>query len=185
MSIVSIHGPMKGTGQANYYLELAREDYYLSGGEPPGLWFGKGADALGLKGTVDRKTFRNLLSGFSPDKSVPLVQNAGGQTRQSGWDFTLSAPKALSVLWGCSGDEGLQRKIQDIDRRAVEKTLSIAEEKFGLSRTGKNGSTKVEAGLVWALFHHGTSRAQDPQLHTHAILINVGVRPDRTTGTLH
>ena len=30
-------------GSERYYTELAREDYYLSGGEPPGKWHGQGA----------------------------------------------------------------------------------------------------------------------------------------------
>jgi hypothetical protein len=38
--------------------------------------------------------------------------------------------------------------------------------------------------LVLAAFLHSTSRAQDPQLHLHTILLNVGVRADGTTGTL-
>ncbi len=29
-----------------YYDELAKEDYYLKGGEPPGQWLGCGAEAL-------------------------------------------------------------------------------------------------------------------------------------------
>ena len=41
------------SGQGAYYIGLAREDYYIDGGEPPGIWHGKGAEALGLSGQVD------------------------------------------------------------------------------------------------------------------------------------
>ena len=34
---------------ADYYLNLAREDYYLNGGEPPGRWFGESVEHFGLK----------------------------------------------------------------------------------------------------------------------------------------
>lgn len=34
-------------GQDKYYLRLATEDYYLAGGEPPGRWWGRGAEHLG------------------------------------------------------------------------------------------------------------------------------------------
>ena len=34
-------GAMSG-GQEQYYARLAREDYYLEGGEPPGIWMGEG-----------------------------------------------------------------------------------------------------------------------------------------------
>ena len=40
------------------------------------------------------------------------------------------------------------------------------------------------ARLLFAAFEHSTSRAQDPQLHIHTILINIGLRPDGSTGTL-
>ncbi|MCA1480810.1 MobF family relaxase, partial [Bradyrhizobium sp. NBAIM08] len=33
-------------------------------------------------------------------------------------------------------------------------------------------------------FEHGTSRAQDPQLHTHALALNACIRDDGTTGTI-
>jgi hypothetical protein len=33
-------------GQQDYYATLAREDYYLEGGEPPGRWLGRGAEAF-------------------------------------------------------------------------------------------------------------------------------------------
>ncbi|MFX8848740.1 relaxase domain-containing protein, partial [Acinetobacter baumannii] len=35
-----------------------------------------------------------------------------------------------------------------------------------------------------ATFEHSTSRALDPQLHTHALVMNIGVRDDGSTGTL-
>jgi len=38
--------------------------------------------------------------------------------------------------------------------------------------------------LAIATFEHSTSRAQDPALHTHALIPNVGVREDGSTGTL-
>jgi len=40
-------GAMK-SGQQGYYLTLAREDYYLNGGEPPGVWHGEGPPTWGL-----------------------------------------------------------------------------------------------------------------------------------------
>src|SRR5262249_1418984 len=40
------------------------------------------------------------------------------------------------------------------------------------------------AKLTFALFEHGTSRAQDPQLHIHALALNFGIRDDGTTASL-
>lgn len=37
---------------------------------------------------------------------------------------------------------------------------------------------------MFALFTHYSSRAFDPQVHTYALLINLAVRQDGTTGAL-
>ena len=59
--MLSISDPMKGAGRGEYYLKLAREDYYTKGGEEPGRWAGSGAPEMGLHGTVDPGQFRQLL----------------------------------------------------------------------------------------------------------------------------
>jgi hypothetical protein len=41
-----------------------------------------------------------------------------------------------------------------------------------------------KAKALFATFEHGTSRAQDPQLHTHALLLNVCQRDDGTWGSV-
>ncbi len=169
-------------GQADYYLELAREDYYLEGGEPPGIWWGRGAEALGLSGVVGPAALRQLYQGFRPN-GEPLVQNAGAQGRRPGWDLTFSAPKTVSVLWS-QADPDTRREIQEAHFAAVKTALSYLEETAAFSRIGKGGAEWVPAGLVVATFEHGTSRALDPQLHTHALVLNIGVRPDGTTGTI-
>lgn len=171
-----------GGGQGEYYISLGREDYYLEGGEPPGKWLGRGAAELGLSGTVEAEAFRNLLSGYSSEKK-PLIQNAGAENHQPGWDLTFSAPKSVSVLWAIS-DEETRKEIQRAHDQAVARSLSYIEEEHSFTRRGKAGAERERANLVIATFQHGTSRAQDPQLHTHAVLLNVGVREDGTTGTI-
>src|SRR5436190_15176017 len=90
-------GPMSG-GQSHYYTHLAREDYYLHGGEPPGHWHGRGAHQLQLSGQVTNDNLNLLFDGYSPDGHA-LVQNAGTDKRRPGFDLTFSAPKSVSVLW--------------------------------------------------------------------------------------
>ena len=53
-------------GHQKYFTELVNPEYYLAGGEPEGHWFGKGAEALGLKGKVTRHDLNKLLQGYSP-----------------------------------------------------------------------------------------------------------------------
>lgn len=167
-----------------YYLDLAREDYYLKGGEPPGVWLGAGAARFGLSGKVDNAHFQSLYRGFSPDGSNPLAGNARRATHHPGWDLTFSAPKSVSVLWSQLGPERKQA-IQEAHLAAVSSAIQYLEARASFTKRG-GGGVQIERvmGLVVAAFEHGTSRAQDPQLHTHCITFNVAPRADGTTGTL-
>jgi Ti-type conjugative transfer relaxase TraA len=180
--MLSISLPIKGAGHSNYYLDLAREDYYTNGGEPPGQWYGQGAEVLGFMGKVEADHLRSLFEGYGPD-GRPLVQNAGNEKRHSAWDLTFSAPKSVSVVWSQASPE-VRREIQAAHAEAVKKAISYIEEDAASTRRGKGGSEIESAKLVVATFEHGTSRTQDPQLHTHALVANVAVREDGTTGAL-
>lgn len=179
-----------GGQSLSYYTELAREDYYLRGGEPPGTWLGKGARALGLSGTVDKEAFRNVFLGFSPDGQQQLVRNAG-KVREGnrpghhpGWDLTFSAPKSVSALWALSSQK-TRVAIERCHREAVEDALKYLEETALVTKRGSGGAVREQAeGLVCAIFPHGTSRAQDPQLHSHCLVMNMAPRADKSWGTL-
>ena len=170
----------------DYYLELAREDYYLNGGEPQGRWYGEALSHFGIKenDVVEAKTLKTLFAGYHPVTSEKLVQNPGSSKRIRGWDMTFSMPKTVSTLWSQTTPENRQT-IQRIHAEAVKEALRYAQEVAGHTRRGKGGNEIDQAKLLFAVFEHGTSRALDPNLHSHAILQNIGVRPDGTTGTLH
>lgn len=172
----------KLSGSLDYYLELATFDYYQNGGEPVGKWFGQGAERLSLQGKIDHEVIRRIGAGFSADGKTKLVQNAGKENRQIGWDLTFSAPKSVSVLWSVSSPAE-REEIQRAQDAAVRETISYLEE-GGASRTGKQGKEKQLADLVVGLFEHGSSRANDPQLHTHALVLNVGVDSEGKTRTI-
>lgn len=181
--MLSISTPKHGADAAvQYYLD-GKLDYYLHGIDKEGQWHGNGAQKLGLSGKVNRETFRNLLEGFSPDGTKKLVQNAGAENRQCYWDLTFSAPKSVSVLWAMA-PESVRNDIEQAHTEAVREALAYLEEVGGFSRRGKGGKIIDEADLVFATFLEGTSRAGDPNIHTHCVLVNFGVRPDRTTGAL-
>ena len=181
--MLSIALPMHGVGHANYYLDLAQKDYYTAEGNDPGTWFGRGAAKLGLQGVVDSRPYERALLGRSPDGQHDLVQNAGDPRRQTAWDLTFSAPKSVSVLWALASDD-VREKIEAAHRQAVETALTFLEQTTGLTRRGQGGKRMEKADLVFALFPHFSSRALDPQIHTHALLINLAVRQDGTTGAL-
>jgi len=170
----------------DYYLELAREDYYLNGGEPQGRWYGEALSHFGIQenDVVEAKTLKTLFAGYHPVTSEKLVQNPGSPKRTRGWDMTFSMPKTVSTLWSQTTPENRQT-IQRINADAVKEALRYAQEVAGYTRRGKGGAEIHQAQLLFAIFEHGTSRALDPNLHSHAILQNIGVRSDGTTGTLY
>ena len=172
-------------GQEAYYATLAAEDYYLNGGEPPGKWHGKGASRLGLGATVSTEQVKAAFRGFDPTTGEALVQHQKGRTRQPGWDLTFSAPKSVSVLWATLPEEEHRRAIAKAHEHAVRQALDYLESAAVHSRRGAGGKSFEHAELLFAMFEHGTSRAADPQLHTHALLLNAGFRAsDSTWGAL-
>lgn len=173
------------SGQEVYYLTLAREDYYLAGGEPPGYWIGRGAQGLGLRGTVEREHLRAALDGTGPDgeRLTQAQHYTDGRARQPGWDLTFSAPKSVSVLWAVA-DPASRAKLQAAHDGAVRAAIGYLEDNAAVTRRGKGGGATERVGLLVAGFEHGTSRALDPQLHTHCLVVNAGLRSDGSWGTV-
>ncbi|MEC4682530.1 MAG: MobF family relaxase [Nitrospirota bacterium] len=165
----------------------AVEDYYTQGSEAtPSRWVGSAAEALALSGPVDREDHIRTLQGFDPRTGEALVQKAGADRRYA-FDLTFSAPKSVSIAWAV-GTEEVKRGIEAAQDRAVERTLAFIEEKFSLGRRGsaKEGTiTKEQVKLLAAVYRHGSSRELDPQIHSHAMLENLGLRADGTWGALN
>lgn len=172
------------SGQGAYYIGLAREDYYIDGGEPPGIWHGKGAEALGLCGRVDGAELTRLFEGFHPKDDRALIEIQSHRGHRPGWDLTFSAPKSVSTLWS-QADAPTRQAIQEAHLQAVQKSLDYLEDTCPVARRGRGGEHQERGGLVFATFEHGTSRAQDPQLHTHALFLNVALREDGSYGTVN
>jgi len=171
-----------GSGQESYYDNLATQDYYIDGGEPPGQWFGQGANHLRLTDQVNSEIFTDVFQGKLRGKTL-VGAPPKGYERAPGWDLTFSAPKSVSVIFS-QADYEESKKVREAQQAAVEKALSYVEEKCGFTRRGKGGAFVENAKCVFSTFEHGTSRAEQPQLHTHALMINLCVREDGTTGTL-
>ena len=159
-------------GQESYYVRVVRdgeEDYYSERGEVPGRWVGTGSQLLGLTGEVDGDDFRSLLSGVAP-VSGERLRRANG--RVDGLDFTFSAPKSVSVLWALGSTE-VTSAVVAADEHAVDEVLEYLEREAVRGRRGRNGVEVLEGdGLAVAAFRHRTSRAGDPQLHTHVVIAN-------------
>ena len=162
------------------------EDYYSHGSLiTPSQWMGSAAAELGLSGQVAYEDHLRTLQGHDPQTGAALVQKAGVNRRYA-YDLTFSSPKSVSIAWALS-EESVRRGIEVAHERAVERTLKFIEEKMSLGRRGsaEEGTlVYVKVRLLVAAFRHGSSRELDPQLHTHAMLQNLGLRSDQTWGSL-
>ena len=145
-------------------------------GEEPGVWSGQQAADLGLDGHVDADALQPLLEGRDPHSGAPLGLPLRDRTlvtgkvvrAVAGFDATFSAPKSVSVWWALTGDRGVL-DAHDVAVRAVLDHL----ERFGATtRVRVNGGRQYPDtdGLTVAAFRQTTSRADDPQLHTHAVI---------------
>ncbi len=173
-------------GQAKYYLDQAQgrvdavesigdgiEEYYTGGTEARGEWIGGAAGALGLAGTVAGEDLRAVLAGLDPLDGSPL-RSSSSPTRVAGFDLTFSAPKSVSVLFGV-GDLRMREQVRAAHDAAMRAAVGYLERSAAAVRRGHRGTVVEEAsGLVAAAFRHRTSRAGDPQLHTHVLVANLG-----------
>lgn len=161
-----------GAKSHQYYVEYAQEC-----GEPRGQFHGAAAESLQiLEQEVTSEKMQMLLQGFSPNGNK-LCRNAGADHR-GGWDATFSAPKSVSIVWS-SANEELRHKIETAQLAAVKVGIKYYEDNASFVRLGKGGCIRSKAELAVALFEHGSSRAGEPQLHTHAIIFNAGKLKDR------
>ncbi|MEO6125844.1 MAG: MobF family relaxase [Ilumatobacteraceae bacterium] len=157
---------------ASYYTKYLAD----APGEVPGQWGGHQADLLGLTGEVSIEQLERLLSGHDPitddQLGTPLVDRTRSDGKViravAGFDATVSAPKSVSVLWALTGDRGLA----DAHDVAVHAVLAHLERYGSTTRVRSNGGRlhPDSQGLTVAGFRQTTSRADDPQLHTHLVI---------------
>ncbi len=184
--MVSI-GKLGGGGPSEqYYLDQVargREDYYAGHGEAHGQWWGSGADELELSARVEADALSRLLQGQAPGGGGGGRLREVGEGAVTGFDVTFSAPKSVSVLFGV-GDERITAQVAAGHDAAVQDALGYVEREAAFTRRGRGGVRQVAGeGLTVARFAHRTSRAGDPQLHTHALVANL-IRAEGKWGTL-
>ena len=138
-------------------------------------WFNpKGLFGLEDGGRVDSGHFHRLYHGFAPDGSGRLTRNAGSEKRSAGLDMTFSADKSVSALWAIADPElrgGIEHAHNDAARVALEET--VFRHCTWTRIRNRDGRIEVlPADIAAAMFQHGTSRDNDPQLHTHCVIFN-------------
>jgi conjugative relaxase-like TrwC/TraI family protein len=156
-----------------YYLQEYLRDDHARGprAEVVGVWLGRGAESLGLKGPVQEPDFVALLEGKSGKGGSQLVQSQVGTGKhRAAWDFGCSTDKSVSIAALVGGDEA----ILEAYRKAVlkgffelERFAQVDQVRHGLRRKETTGS------MVAARFEHKTNRKADPHLHNHIVVMNM------------
>lgn len=167
---------LKGVDAGRYYTERL-PSYYLRSGEAPGVWWGRGAERLALSGQLEPDSFLAIMAGEVPVTGEQLGHRFG-ETSVRGFDATFSAPKSVSLLFAV-GDESVRDHVVVAHERAVNGVLGWVED-HAHTRMRVHGQVRtVDAeGIVVGLFRQHTSRAMDPQLHTHAVIANRVASPN-------
>jgi conjugative relaxase-like TrwC/TraI family protein len=160
--------------------------YYVNGRDAPGRWIGGGARALGLTGAVaveHGQVLAELLGGgYRGERLVPPVwrrdeTGARVDARRSGFDVTFSAPKSVSTLMALAAPDQAT-EIMAAHTAAATEALALLETLSARAARGHQGEEQrapriATSGFVAAGFTHTTSRAMDPQLHTHVVIANL------------
>ena len=157
-----------------YYerVEFARDDYYSEAGAASGLWIGREAEALGLRGAPERGDLETLLAGRHPVTSEPLASERFRRTNAS-FDLTFTAPKSMSVL-AAVGEPEVRRAVIAVHEVGVAAGLDYLERNECQARRGAGGLRIITAdGFAGAAYTHELSRAGDPHLHTHVVIANL------------
>jgi conjugative relaxase-like TrwC/TraI family protein len=176
--MLTIRAMSDGQGYSARHLE--HSDYYAEGERVTGQWQGRGGDLLGLSGEVTSPQFEAIREGLDPHTGEFLRQRqsadrvaADGSTQSRGrnlYDFTISAPKSVSIMAALGGDARLNQAHEIAVAEALRELESYAGTRVRQSGANEDRTT---GNLVVAVYHHDTSRELDPQLHTHAVAGNL------------
>lgn len=152
------------------------------------------AKALGLEPgqLIDRRALANLLAGYGADGSdlpgsqhdvrsykapAPAAGEEAPQAREriAYFDFTLSAPKSVSLAWAFAGTEAERASILQCHHVARDEALRYVEEEVGRAHLGhgREGNRTERARFGWIAVDHFAARP------TVAV-----TRPDPATGVV-
>lgn len=160
-----------------YYLESSkpyRADYYLQN-EGVGIWFGQGAERLGLSGRlIKRAPFEALADNLHPITGERLTPR-NKVNRRVGYDLSFHVPKSVSLAWAFGKDDRIIKAIEDAARQTLDLMEPEAETRI---RSDERNFEQVTGELTYAMFTHLTARppkgsdVPDPLLHVHAFIFN-------------
>jgi conjugative relaxase-like TrwC/TraI family protein len=164
--------------------ELAVSHYLM---KEPGIWAGRGAQRLGLRGPVQRSQFVPLLRNENPATGKRLTarmntsREEDGETvsnRQVGYGLVFGVPKSLSIYLAITGD----KVAESIARLAVDETMEAMESEMQCKvRKGGLQEDRGTGEMLYSKFFHRDSRPinglSDPHWHVHCFIHNATFDP--------
>ena len=180
---IDVNRSAKGVEQY-FDCELAVSDYLM---KEPGIWAGRGAERLGLRGSVQRSQFVALLRNEDPTTGKRLTARTNTSreedgdkvsNRQVGYGLVFGVPKSLSIYLAITGDQ----VVENIARSAVDETM-VAMESEMQCKVRKRGlyEDRRTGELLYSKFFHRDSRPinglSDPHWHVHCFLHNATFDP--------
>jgi|GEM_PF-525926 conjugative relaxase-like TrwC/TraI family protein len=167
---------VNGAGKAFYHNHLSSNDYYSEKEKVVGHWFGELAEKFGLVGReVDMETFSLFQRNVNPLTMDKLTYRTVANGVRF-FDFQVAAPKSVSIM--SMFDECLVMAHKDSVRAAMRELERLAAVRLRKGDQVRTNNFETTGRLIYAEFTHDTSRALDPQLHTHNVVCNVSVTDD-------
>lgn len=146
---------------ASYY---TKDGYYVRDGDQDNAWQGKLKQEFALPEQITKEHFNHFVQK---------------RQKRAGYDLCFSAPKSVSVA--ICLDEATRRDMIEAHQLAVAATLAKIEAREIGARVTRDGETEhVKTGnMLCGKFTHYVSRNSDPQLHTHAVILNQTLYEDK------
>jgi hypothetical protein len=170
--MLTIHEVTSASNAKHYYAEA---DYYSQGQETVGRWGGKLAAELGLSGTVDKDRFGRLCDNLHPETGKRLTARSNRE-RRVGYDFTISVPKSASIVRAFAGEQDAAALDAARDRAIAGMMAEVEADMQTRVRRGGMDADRTTGNMVWAAFHHTTSRPVSRKRFLAALAANDNVR---------
>jgi conjugative relaxase-like TrwC/TraI family protein len=173
-----MHSIAAGDGPQNHDV-TSLANYYSASGTPVGRFLGRGLASLDsgngvAEGTIveDEHLRRMLHECADPITGRQLATKKVRANGVGSFDLTFSPSKSVSVAWALA-DRATRDVIYRCHQEAITYVLDYAEREVFRVRAGTNGVVVDETnGVIAAAFTHFDSRAGDPQLHDHVVVMN-------------
>lgn len=136
-------------------------------------WAGKGAEQLGLQGSVDKDVFTRLLEGKLPDGADLSRMQDGSNRHRPGYDLTFSVSKSVSMMAMLGGD----KRLIDAHNQAVDFAVRQVEALgYETEVVGKHGMWEMLGVPVETFSGRSQTIREDASLKSRdvAALVNDG-----------